>query len=136
MSNDVILYNKDLCFLIRTINYLNLFTFFLLFLNSHYYHSHPCLLLFLSSNLFWSNPRKNFIRLFDYFIAIYQLLFHIYYSFVFNCHKNVLPIILTMGFLESYSYYFDRIKKYDLCIYFHSGIYIFGNIAIVIIYFN
>jgi hypothetical protein len=91
--------------------------------------------VFITSLLYWRNPKKNCIRTIDMVTVVISVLYHLRRSIVLLPLKNRYPFLL-LGTILLYptSWYFYNSKKYWLSIYFHAIMHICGNLSNLYLY--
>lgn len=91
--------------------------------------------VFITSILYWKNPRKNWIRTLDIVTVSLSILYHLRRSLVLLSFKNKYPFFL-LGTVLLYptSWYFYKSKKYWLSFYLHALMHICGNLSNLYLY--
>ena len=91
--------------------------------------------VFITSLLYWRNPRNNWIRILDMGTSASSILYHIWKSVILIPHKNRYPFYLLGTFLlYPTSWYCYQHKKYWLSFYLHALMHICGNASNLYLY--
>lgn len=88
----------------------------------------------IASIMYWSNPEYNWKRKLDMFIANFSVLYHCVRAYKSECyvHFYTCTMLGTLCYLSSWKLY--KQNKIWSSVYLHSGVHIFFNIAILLLY--
>lgn len=128
-------FNKNLLSFMCYLNTLHVLTTILVYLKKDILYSFPSLLLTITSYSYWSNPKEGIIQKVDETMAHFNVIYHLYNSFIFNRELPVILIVYFMIFFYAYSNYFLNIKNNELSLFSHSIVVVLGNTAAIIVYY-
>lgn len=120
--------------LIYNLNSLNIFGTLYILYKSELLYCLPNLLMSITSNMFWENPKNNYIRKCDYLFVIISVISANIYSIDKQREHVVSSITLCTMFLFIYSDYFKKRKRETKSVICHSLTYLLGNIGVLIAY--
>lgn len=128
-------FNKHLIEFMCYLNTLHIATTFFVYFKQNFLYSIPCLLLSITSYLYWSNPKDGIVMKVDETMAHFNVVYQLYNSFIFNKQLPVILIIYFMIFFYAYSNYYYKENNKEFSIFSHSVVVVLGNTAAIIVYY-
>jgi hypothetical protein len=92
--------------------------------------------VFLTSINYWRHPDYSWRRYVDIVFSHFAIIYQIYYAFSHNAEHFDLSLVFMGAGAQFFLFgiYFYNKKQYWLSTYCHSGLHLFANISIIVLY--
>lgn len=115
-------------------NFLNLFSSIYVAKEKGILFSLPHMAVFITSYLFWRNPRYNYTRYIDYIVAQTSIGFTLIYSFILNKEFVGIFLFLSLYYVFMMSCHYKTINEENRSLRLHSLLYFIGSVGNVYIF--